>query len=229
MLACLNFGRTFAGESSRALLRHLSFLLAFHLLQCQLSSSVLVGVTNTGSRQHYNMATIMEGFRITRSVTSCTKMRLHYFVGKGFGIHTCTTGINTGSNKPHTAPRYYGDISYVQLQMLTAVRTIYTTGGDFQRNEDFHFYRLSRPRSPLLLSSGMIATTTQRWSSSSSSADASAPKLPVEASSSSAYEHWVRRLYQTNMFNPVKLGLTNIARINELLGSPMDDVSYFYE
>jgi hypothetical protein len=40
----------------------------------------------------------------------------------------------------------------------------------------------------------------------------------------SEYEHWVRRLYMTNMFNPVKLGLENIQKIHELLGNPMDDV-----
>ncbi|CAB9505347.1 Probable bifunctional folylpolyglutamate synthase/dihydropteroate synthase [Seminavis robusta] len=39
----------------------------------------------------------------------------------------------------------------------------------------------------------------------------------------SEYEHWVRRLYMTNMFNPVKLGLENIQRIHEQLGNPMDD------
>lgn len=41
----------------------------------------------------------------------------------------------------------------------------------------------------------------------------------------SEYENWVRKLYMTNMFNPVKLGLENIDRLHSLLGSPMDDVS----
>ena len=40
----------------------------------------------------------------------------------------------------------------------------------------------------------------------------------------SEYEEWVRRLYMTNMNNPVKLGLENIDRLHSLLGSPMDDV-----
>lgn len=41
----------------------------------------------------------------------------------------------------------------------------------------------------------------------------------------SSYEHWVRRLYMTNMYNPVKLGLENIEKIHSMLGNPMDDVS----
>jgi dihydrofolate synthase/folylpolyglutamate synthase len=39
----------------------------------------------------------------------------------------------------------------------------------------------------------------------------------------SEYEKWVRRLYATNMFHPVKLGLENMHLLHELLGSPMDD------
>ena len=41
----------------------------------------------------------------------------------------------------------------------------------------------------------------------------------------SLYEQWVRRLYMTNLFHPVKMGLTNMQRLHELLGNPMDDVS----
>ncbi|KAG7366533.1 folylpolyglutamate synthase [Nitzschia inconspicua] len=39
----------------------------------------------------------------------------------------------------------------------------------------------------------------------------------------SGYEKWVRRLYATNMFHPVKLGLTNMRKLHQLLGNPMDD------
>jgi hypothetical protein len=39
------------------------------------------------------------------------------------------------------------------------------------------------------------------------------------------YEQLVRRLYMTNLFHPVKLGLQNINRLHELLGCPMDNVS----
>lgn len=41
----------------------------------------------------------------------------------------------------------------------------------------------------------------------------------------SGYEKWVRRLYATNMFHPVKLGLDNMKQLHRLLGYPMDDVS----
>ena len=239
----LNFGRT--GKSSRASLRYMSFLLqlAFHLLQFQLSSSLLAGtgITHSGSRQYY-MATRMEGFGMARS--AFTRTRFHRLVIR--------IGTTTGSSKPHT-PRCFGNI--FQLRMLPLVRATSTAGGYLKMNKGFPFlrsagYRLSGSRSPSF-TPGMATARdswrirwineatrgckkcmypTQRWSSSSS-ADAS-PKLEAhlheskEADSYSGYEYWVRRLYQTNMFNPVKLGLTNIVRIHELLGSPMDDVSH---
>lgn len=40
----------------------------------------------------------------------------------------------------------------------------------------------------------------------------------------SNYERLVRKLYQTNLFNPVKLGLENMNKLHEILGSPMDQV-----
>lgn len=39
----------------------------------------------------------------------------------------------------------------------------------------------------------------------------------------SPYEQWVRRLYMTNLFHPVKLGLDNIEQLHRVLGFPMDD------
>ena len=36
------------------------------------------------------------------------------------------------------------------------------------------------------------------------------------------YEIWVRRLYMTNLFHPVKMGLTNMQTLHQLLGRPMD-------
>jgi hypothetical protein len=38
------------------------------------------------------------------------------------------------------------------------------------------------------------------------------------------YEKCVRRLYMTNMFHPVKMGLTNMNQLHEIMGKPMDDV-----
>ncbi|CAN0483736.1 unnamed protein product, partial [Ectocarpus sp. 8 AP-2014] len=36
------------------------------------------------------------------------------------------------------------------------------------------------------------------------------------------YDTLVRKLYQVNLFHPVKMGLTNITRLHEALGSPAD-------
>ena len=38
------------------------------------------------------------------------------------------------------------------------------------------------------------------------------------------YERLVRKLYMTNLFNPVKLGLENMDKLHGLIGSPMDRV-----
>ncbi|KAL3779209.1 hypothetical protein HJC23_006023 [Cyclotella cryptica] len=38
----------------------------------------------------------------------------------------------------------------------------------------------------------------------------------------SQYEQLVRKLYMTNLFNPVKLGLENMDRLHEMIGRPMD-------
>lgn len=41
----------------------------------------------------------------------------------------------------------------------------------------------------------------------------------------SPYEVWVRRLYTTNLFHPVKMGLDNMERLHELMGRCMDEES----
>lgn len=38
------------------------------------------------------------------------------------------------------------------------------------------------------------------------------------------YERLVRKLYMTNLFNPVKLGLENMDKLHGSIGSPMDRV-----
>lgn len=45
---------------------------------------------------------------------------------------------------------------------------------------------------------------------------------PSTAQRYTEYETWVRRLYSTNLFHPVKLGLTNMIQLYEALGRPMD-------
>ena len=42
------------------------------------------------------------------------------------------------------------------------------------------------------------------------------------SSSPSEYEVLVRKLYNTNLFHPVKMGLSNIQMLHEALGCPMD-------
>lgn len=39
------------------------------------------------------------------------------------------------------------------------------------------------------------------------------------------YEVLVKKLYMTNMFNPVKLGLKNMEELHILMNKPMDRVS----
>jgi dihydrofolate synthase/folylpolyglutamate synthase len=39
------------------------------------------------------------------------------------------------------------------------------------------------------------------------------------------YERLVRRLYQINLFHPVKMGLSHMEQLHELMGNPMDDTS----
>ena len=47
------------------------------------------------------------------------------------------------------------------------------------------------------------------------------------ASKHSDYEKWVRRLYMTNLFHPVKMGLANMNQLHDIMGKPMDDVRIF--
>jgi hypothetical protein len=47
-----------------------------------------------------------------------------------------------------------------------------------------------------------------------------------DASKYTPYEQWVRRLYMTNLFNPVKLGLKNIEELHKAIGNPMDNVRF---
>lgn len=75
------------------------------------------------------------------------------------------------------------------------------------------------PKSPLAV------RTTRHFSSASFNPDTimSVSDTDLGAGKHSDYERWVRRLYMTNMFHPVKLGLENIEKLYELLGNPLDD------
>lgn len=64
--------------------------------------------------------------------------------------------------------------------------------------------------------------------SSSFSVPAMGTDLVEDGSDYSLYERWVRRLYATNWYHPVKLGLQNMQQLDKLLGNPLDDVSTSY-
>jgi len=49
------------------------------------------------------------------------------------------------------------------------------------------------------------------------------PKYDADGRPYTSYEKCVRRLYLTNLFHPVKLGLQNMEELHEALGNPMDD------
>lgn len=79
-----------------------------------------------------------------------------------------------------------------------------------------HYFLRSSPSFSLHLSS------TMRSFSSSSPTDATNNNGAKEEREWSNYEKLVRKLYMTNLFNPVKLGLENMDKLHKAIGSPMD-------
>ena len=79
-----------------------------------------------------------------------------------------------------------------------------------------HYFLRSSPSFSLHLSS------TMRSFSSSSPTDATNNNGVKEEREWSNYEKLVRKLYMTNLFNPVKLGLENMDKLHKAIGSPMD-------
>ena len=86
-------------------------------------------------------------------------------------------------------------------------------------------------------SSSTTLHSMMRSTTSSSSSSSDPPAQPQKQSQSSSgedeegwtnYERLVRKLYQTNLFNPVKLGLENMHKLHDILGSPMDQVRIRY-
>lgn len=70
------------------------------------------------------------------------------------------------------------------------------------------------------------SSSQKRYTSSNTSSSHKPQKEGEEESENwSNYERLVRKLYMTNLFNPVKLGLENMDRLHKILGSPMDQVS----
>ena len=87
---------------------------------------------------------------------------------------------------------------------------------------------LFRPSSslPLHLSSTMRSSSR----TSSNRPEESSKNGVKEQREWSNYEKLVRKLYMTNLFNPVKLGLENMDKLHKAIGSPMDqpDISVIH-
>ena len=99
----------------------------------------------------------------------------------------------------------------------------------------YQFQRRSFSSEPLSLASTIgnkssnIDASALNSSQKRDMSGSSKPQPPEEGQagekSMSNYERLVRKLYMTNLFNPVKLGLENMDRLHKVLGSPMDQVS----
>ena len=61
-----------------------------------------------------------------------------------------------------------------------------------------------------------------------SSSTAIADEVKSDEHCFTPYERWVRRLYMTNLFHPVKLGLQNMHKLHEALGNPMDNTTVIH-
>mmetsp|Transcript_9623 Transcript_9623/g.16371 ORF Transcript_9623/g.16371 Transcript_9623/m.16371 type:complete len:556 (-) Transcript_9623:11-1678(-) len=92
------------------------------------------------------------------------------------------------------------------------------------RSNTQHLFR-SSSSFPLHLSS-----STMRSSSSSTNSPEESANGVKEQREWSNYEKLVRKLYMTNLFNPVKLGLENMEKLHKAIGSPMDqpDISVIH-
>lgn len=60
----------------------------------------------------------------------------------------------------------------------------------------------------------------------SSPSSAKAKHKQHSSEPASEYEKWVARLYNTPFFHPINNGLMNISILYDLMGSPLDDVSF---
>lgn len=100
--------------------------------------------------------------------------------------------------------------------------------------------RIQPLQSSYLSSTSLFASTINNQSYSNSNINMNAPSSTSQKQSISSnsttkeekewsdYERLVRKLYMTNLFNPVKLGLENMDRLHKILGSPMDKVNVLY-
>ena len=74
----------------------------------------------------------------------------------------------------------------------------------------------------------LVRNTFRSAHSSHQSSAMSTDVSQSTAAMHSEYEKWVRRLYTTNLFHPVKMGLQNIQQLHDLLGNPMDKTTVIH-
>lgn len=93
-----------------------------------------------------------------------------------------------------------------------------------------HRAPLSSKTQRLFQPSSSLSSNTMQQLSSTSSSMAEIANGTKEQREWSNYEKLVRKLYMTNLFNPVKLGLENMDKLHKAIGSPMDqpDISVIH-
>jgi hypothetical protein len=158
---------------------------------------------------------------------------LHWFI-HCFAWASLSSLLLSTTNFPTTAAamRPYHAFKRVRHHRLLSFRSFAFTGTQ-QKYLQQHGYRTTHTTARWNPSNHFIGNDNRSCSrcwSSLPDAHPEAPPPPFQPDADpkhSLYEHWVRRLYMTNMFNPVKLGLENIEKIHSLMGNPMDDVRFF--
>ena len=121
------------------------------------------------------------------------------------------------------------------LWSATTSRFFYDTASTLPTNPPSCFSGVAAASSPssaqsyfdrhsrLFTSSSVISSAS---SMGTNDGDENSTPSPSDDRTYSDYEKWVRRLYMTNMFHPVKMGLTNMQHLHDIMGNPMDDVSF---
>lgn len=134
----------------------------------------------------------------------CSVAQLFAFQSTPLSFHEMAS---SGARSTNTLRRAFAH-SFISGRWLT--RAVQTPS-----SSNTHYFLRSSPSFSLHLSS------TMRSFSSSSPTDATNNGVKEEREWSN-YEKLVRKLYMTNLFNPVKLGLENMDKLHKAIGSPMD-------
>jgi hypothetical protein len=131
-------------------------------------------------------------------------------------LHSATTGTGSGTTRLTAAARRTSGSSSVSALNFQRQYSTPTIQRPLDNNNNFRQQSTRR----------FMAPTPVVTTSGSSDSDSTTRSTLENDDKYTLYEKWVRRIYMTNMFNPVKLGLENMHKIHELLGSPMDSVRF---